>query len=316
MNFLTTLLFSLLISITYGQNFVIDGGFENFTNCPSQLDFESYIQTWQEHRGSPDYFNDCSENGIGFNNPFGFQQSFEGEGYAGVITSVANLPNCREVIVTDLLESTTIGEEYWISMNVSYAFKNSTGNLTSSNNLGILLMTENYLSPNAEGELPNFAHLKFEELVEDTTDWTTLSGWIIADSIYTKVAIGNFFDDSNTVTNYPFTDPQIFGYSYYYIDGFCLSTNQNCDGVLSDNLKVSENLINLFPTVSTGQFSVHTLSQCEVEVYDLSGVLVDEYMLNAGINELKLNISSGIYLMIPKSTVFNGSVARKFIITN
>lgn len=143
-----TFFFLFFSSAVFGQNLIPDGSAEDFVECPSTLgNVETYLSEWQSFRGSPDYWNSCSENPLlGWDNSVGFQEPRTGNGYLGLVTFESGLGSVREYIGIDLIESTIVGETYFLTFYVSRAHQFNSFNL-ASNNIGALFMTENYLNP-------------------------------------------------------------------------------------------------------------------------------------------------------------------------
>lgn len=206
-----------------GQNLVPNPSFEEHTDCPEGYpDLDGICNDWFSCRESPDYFNICSST-CNFYNVYGHQEPHFGEAYAGIITYGVTIPNIREYLGVQLTSPLIIGQKYYINFFVSTAW-NYTGMNIATNNMGALFTTYPFLDLTADLNLPNFTHVKSDSVIKDTLSWTKISGSFIADSSYTHINIGNFYDDSNTDTlNLPFH--QIAQRSYYYIDDICVSND-------------------------------------------------------------------------------------------
>jgi hypothetical protein len=144
--------------------------------------------------------------------------------------------------------------------------------------LGILLMTENYLTFNELGIIPNFAHYNVDTLVTDTANWVHVASTIVADSAYQYVAFGNFFDDDNTLVELidP-DDPDPSNLAYYYFDDFCVvPAGGECDVVLNagNYYSVSER-IQLFPNPVRGALNIRYDGQLKaVRILSMDGQLL------------------------------------------
>ncbi|MEX0966276.1 MAG: T9SS type A sorting domain-containing protein [Bacteroidia bacterium] len=200
------------------QNMVPNPGFEELNTCPSEQSQLNATKNWHSLRETPDYFNTCAKPGMSptqFNagiprNTWGYQPAAYGEGYAGIMLYYSPQVDFREFLTVKLKEPLISGRRYQISFVVSLA--NHGGRNPphmSCNNLGILF---NFGS--IEG-IPNFAHAFIDTLIEDTLQWVEVKFNYLADQAYTHLAIGNFFDDANTIKNKTSFFSQ---YAFYYID--------------------------------------------------------------------------------------------------
>ena len=294
-----TLLFLFLTFSSFGQNLIPDPSAEDYALCPTGLGIlETWLPTWNTYRGTPDYFNNCS-NGLGNSNPFGFQEPMTGNGYLGAVTFTIGLENAREYFGIQLIEPLEIGQTYYISFHASLAYEPTAANY-ASNNLGFLLMTENYLLPDGQAEIPNFAHYSIDTLFTDTANWVNFSANILADSAYTSIAFGNFFDDSNTLF---VTDSEFNGYSYYYFDNFCVSLDSVlCDQILSTKSSYLEghNLnIKLWPNPANDfiNFSIHQ-DIFSYEILDSSGrILVSKILMPTRSGNIRTDLIPGMYIL-------------------
>lgn len=286
------------------QNLIADWSAEDVYQCPNSLGFvELFLNDWTSLRGSPDYFHSCCElPQLCWNNSLGYQQPQTGEGYMGAVTYFGNLPGTREYLGVQLLEPLEIGESYFISFHASmaYSYLPIGASKMGSNNLGFLLMTSNYLDSEEQGVTPNFSHYRMDTLHTDTTNWVEVSTVLVADSAYSLIAFGNFYDDENTEAVAPFNEKPIYGYAYYYFDDFCVSKDANsCDEVLSVKER-DKPLINVYPNPTQG--NVHFQSSSPVNrllVMDLSGRVVkqtDQLLQFEGVLNLT-DYPSGMYFI-------------------
>lgn len=282
------------------QNLIADWSAEAVAVCPYGLGImETFLPTWISLRGTPDYFNNCNPE-LGSSNPFGYQEPRTGEGYMGAIIYFGNLPGYREYFGVQLSEPLVIGETYFVSFYTSMAYAQNVTE-KASNNLGLMLMTSNYLDSDGQGLVPNFSHYHMDTLHADTTNWVQVSTTLVADSAYTLIAFGNFYDDGNTMSEVPFTNKPRNVYAYYYFDDFCVSKDADrCDEVLSVKAPNSL-LINLYPNPSQGniQFQSSTMVN-RLLVMDLSGRVVkqiDSLLHYEGVLNLT-DYPSGMYFIL------------------
>lgn len=298
----------------FGQNLIPDPSAEDYVECPTGLGIlETWNPNWQSFRGTPDYFNNCS-NGLGSENPLGFQEPRTGNGYLGLITFSRNLNNAREYLGTTLIEPIVIGQEYYLSFYVSRAHQFNAFNL-ASNNIGALFMTENYLNAEELGPTLGFANFNEIELVEDTVNWIGLSYQFIADSAYQYLAFGNFFDDALTDTLRIGGEPDGNVTSYYYFDDFCLTQNPNgCDFINSTEISI-EPTLEIWPNPCLDYIMMESDSPIfKFSVYNVQGKeLLREHVFDQVV-KINLNLESGIYLAIIESE--KGIAKKRFVVSN
>jgi hypothetical protein len=254
---------------------------------------------------SPDYFHNCSTN-IGYLNARGYQQPHSGEGYVGMLTYKKNLPNIREFVGIELIEPLEIGAKYYLTFNISTAYRPLVMNM-ASNKIGALFTTYSYFQQSNQVDFPipnpNFAHLYNDGIVTDTTNWVRLSWSFVADSLYKHLVIGNFFDDSHTEL-IPIVESQMTQDAYYYLDDVCLTTDslyaQNWTTLSISNLSLD--VITVSPNPASDFLHINSQNKIEkIEIFDFFGHLIfsqqnfqsEEYVLdiekiNAGIYFVKI----------------------------
>jgi len=315
--FFVTLLF--LID-TKAQNLVPNPSFEDFTECPELQGGIDLVEHWYKsiiipgnedyENPSPDYFHECAS-GTLFGVPenmLGFQNAYQGQAYAGLITfsTSTTFPNYREVIGVELTEPLVPGIAYHLSMRVSLALGTTSG--WATNNLGMKLsMNEIYSS--SEEAVNNTAHIFSEEIITDTVGWTLIHGTVLADEAYQFLHIGNFFIGAETesvLLGNPFDN-----IAYYYIEDVL---------VIEDDLLSIENAFDdMF--IQFGPNPVYDVLWFQgnfrkgiVEIYDLNGKLQNAIAFGDN-NQLDVNVqhlTKGMYILRVSSE--NGeSKTEKFI---
>lgn len=206
-------------------NLVPNYSFENFSQCPNWDNQVNYSTGWENFGGTPDYFNSCNSSGVSVpENGAGFQYSSSGNAYCGFFAYPYTLgggnPNIREHIAAQLNQPLVVGTKYCASIKVSSAFKANNVNC-GCNNVGIKFSTVSYQNYAGNVNTPspavnNFAHIYSPSIISDTLNWTAIEGTFTADSAYTYIIIGNFFDINNTDTL--IMDSSNYCKAYYYID--------------------------------------------------------------------------------------------------
>jgi hypothetical protein len=288
--------FALSAALAAGQNLVPNGSFEEHNGCPKTFGQFSFCDTWLEFRNTPDYFHECSEYFAGVpDNAVAFQYAKDGVAYAGLTGFWTANANFREHIGVELLVALNPGTKYYASFWISKSEKMAT---TIIHNMhGIRFST--YANTNGDGTpLQNWAHIYSEEMISDTVNWTQIKGSFVADSAYTYMAIGNFFDDDHTTILIPSSVAS--GDAYYLIDDVRLSTDSLFEYHLSIPNGRETGLIKTYPNPSTD--FVHIEANKEISEWKVlaasGGTLVAEGRCYS--KRLKVPVESfspGLYIL-------------------
>ena len=212
----------------YSQNLVYNGDFEIYDTCPYQTSTLSspeleYATGWvMPTEGTSDYFNTCNSNPNIYanvdvpNNFVGYQNAFNGNGYAGFYVYV-NYINGTEYIQSKLNNVLKAGYIY----NVSFYINHADSSEYSIDEIGA------YFSETAISRI-DFAPFNFEPQVKSPSglflnemqNWTKIEGTFVATGGEEYITIGNFSDSISTDT----LSTGVFSSTsqdaaYYYIDG-------------------------------------------------------------------------------------------------
>lgn len=288
----------LLPLIGSGQNLVPNPSFEEFSACPSGEDQITFALGWENFSDqSPDYFNVCASN-IDFdvpNNWGGYQIASSGDAYSALSAFYPVSPNKREIIGRNLSQTLVIGTKYFFSMKVSLSINSYISSSYACNKLGVRFSTTSY-SPSNPVPIDNMAHVWSDSIISDTTNWSTIFGSFVADSTYTYLSIGNFFDDSNTDTLIVSSGIPSFKFAYYYIDDICVST----DSMYTANFlytglddEMSKNIFIVHPNPIKDQLNIHntSLEPYEINIYNALGQLL-YHEKNIFIESKNFNVST------------------------
>ncbi len=206
----------------YSQtNLVNNGSFESYSNCPTAFSQVNYANGWVKSfiwNSNPggwhtEYMNSCNGgNWVGVPaNGWGSQTAYDGSGY------IAQAPSCpsqqanyRENIYTSLSSPLQIGATYTISYRISLA----DNCRYASDKYCVQLGTDAVFPINNQA-------LHTAGLITNKTNWTLISHSFVADSNYTYLSLGNFYDDANTsyVLTYPAAS---LNNALYYVDSLQL----------------------------------------------------------------------------------------------
>lgn len=221
----TTILTVLLLWVcilVMGQNLVPNPSYEMYTSCPTTASQITYATGWHYSRNAGEYLNSCSSSVFADvpTNYFGFQEAATGEGYVGGLqygsflsTYVADVREYFYVVLTSPLE---IGTTYYVSFKVSLADHSEY----AINNLGLQFIT----AYDANFPLNNMAHVYTTDVVSDKTNWVTVTGTFVPTVAYSRLLLGNFFDDANTTVTFVGSGMDIGYNAYYFFDDIYVAT--------------------------------------------------------------------------------------------
>jgi PKD repeat protein len=250
------------------QNLVSNPGFEILSSCPNTTSQIANATGWNTSSNSPDLFNSCNGNGtiVGMpGNICGYQQSFGGNGYMGLLCygsfSSSYSVNIREYATGMLTSPLVIGQTYSASFHVVL--------MNQSSHEVDHIDAKFVMSYNPSLPITNSAQVFSTLPISDTLNWTTISGTFVADSAYNFIVIGNHFDDANTIANS--IQPVTFGWNaYYFVDDIEVTalnqqpvslfsaTNHICPGACIDFTNLSSNGISYQWTFSGANPSTST----------------------------------------------------------
>lgn len=283
-------------------NLVPNPGFEIYTVCPNSLSTTlieqvNYATGWQAYRDTPDYFNSCATVSSGVNVPgnfFGYQQEDTGNAYCGIFTYLN--ADYREYIGCQLSSSLYIGQKYFVSFKINLADQSMVN--MSTNKTGVLFSTVPYSETNPAPR-NNFAHVYSNTIITDTLNWVTISGVFTADSAYSYLILGNFFDDTNTDTIS--TGPAPYK-AYYYIDDVFVTT----DSLNASSIpEAGKNSLHIFPNPAQSFLTIEFTNEnyadnSTLTLYTLPGEKVMEKHIGFDNGKYVMSregLSSGIYLL-------------------
>ena len=211
------------------QNLVLNGSFEEYTECPPSFDYWANVIGWTSpFTESADYYNACA-GGVVCSVPFntaGYQYPAHGQGYMGLFTWATLMGGYyREVIATQLLQPLQPGVPVYVS------YKASPGGFGSNPNNSATLAAKglgmNFFTtlPNDWQEylFPNSAAVDMPTVLSDTSSWVTINGTYVPDSACSWLAITNFFENSFSQTQVLDEIAPANFRAYAFIDDVCVS---------------------------------------------------------------------------------------------
>lgn len=181
--------------LAHAQNLVPNPGFETMVACPANQGEADFASAWFKSAISnispshADYMNACSPVwGVPFN-PWGTEPAASGVAYMAITTKVTSIGvNYRENIYAQLISPLVPGTRY----NLSFKLSLCDNFMLASDKMGLTFST------NSSFPVNNQAALFVNNPVTQQNGWVTVSGEFIADSAYTHIGVGNFFDDQQT----------------------------------------------------------------------------------------------------------------------
>jgi outer membrane protein OmpA-like peptidoglycan-associated protein len=220
--FILTLSFLLLFLKTEDvicQNLVLNGSFEKKHSCP--IDYNqvqlTHVVSWRQlGKGTPDYFNACSQAAGVPKNVFGAEPAIDGEAYVGLVTFTTGKKNYREYLCSELSRPLVAGELICIEAKISSAdicafYSDGFGVLVSEKEPR--QMEQECIVLDATVENPKLYLLD------------QIDGWVKMGNIYKAkggerfITLGNFKQDSATNVLRRTDKGKYMGdYSYLYID--------------------------------------------------------------------------------------------------
>lgn len=294
----TFLLFLFVSCAAMAQNLVPNPSFEEIIDCIGP--FDSTVDSWNAFKGSPDYISpSCTPN---MAQAFGNVPANSGEAFAGFITyGVTNPLNAREFIGVELQSPLSVGEKYFLSFFLSPGLTSGSYNI-ATNNVGMLFTTYAFADPLNEFENPNRSNISSSTIVSEVGEWIRVSGSFVADSSYTYLVIGNFYDDVLTDTLYIPSAEQPAHRAYSLVDDVCVSTDSAYNEVWT-TLSVShiqQPITSIYPNPASEDLRVESqYSISEVRILNLNGSLERRILeLNDNLIEIPTTgLASGLYII-------------------
>jgi len=295
-------------------NLVPNFSFEIYDTCPDAQDQIERATGWQKASAAnttPDYYNSCASSGF-WSVPNGgnvYQHEFRNcSAYAGIVTLDNSVSPYREHIIISLTSTLIVGQKYYISF-ITVMGEVLIGNNYfgfPSNNIGLKLSTILY-SKNNPVPIDNFSHLRAINIINDSINWTRVSGSFIADSAYNYIIVGNFYDNFNTDSLHFTCSTCLNHLSYYVIDDICLSTDSLlCNGAISSlpcltsiNENSNKEMI-IFPNPVKDYLNLLYKQEKSLSIYlfNLLGEMILESNLIKNKSTLSLeSLTSGIYIV-------------------
>ncbi len=271
-------LFTILSVVTHAQiNLVPNPSFEDTVSCPTMGGQVTKAKFWHSITNTPDYYHSCCiipQFSVP-NNTFGFQYPNSGNAYMGLYIYDLIDTTYREIIGAFLTSPLVPGIKYYVSFKTSFSAGIFQAVNIATNRIGVLFSTVDYLS--ASPPVNNFSQVYADTIIADSLNWTTVRGVFVADSAYSFISIGNFFQNYQTDT----INMNAFNHTrgYYYLDDVCVSDDSMyCELWTGLASEIFTDHIKIYPNPVKDNLTVENIPWgCKaIEIYDINGHRVKE----------------------------------------
>ncbi len=201
------------------ENIVPNSSFEEFASFPlgwfyNGKDYSRLMKYWTSPTyASPDIYHPKVRIPIFWTQKgFGIERPHQGKSMSGITTygCEGGKPHCREYIQIQLIEPLVIGQQYEAEF-YTLALERSIFN----NNLGMYFSMEE-INDITDEVLERTPQVVDKKVISATkSSWYRVHGTFTATEAAEYLLIGNFFQDSLTLTH---TNSKSYNYGYYYID--------------------------------------------------------------------------------------------------
>ncbi|MCR9053052.1 MAG: hypothetical protein ACE362_20745 [Phaeodactylibacter xiamenensis] len=196
---------------TDAQNLVPNPGFESYFEHPElSVNGVNATADWFKFEYTTEFFHRTYPPiaGVPFNQR-GYQEPFEGNGYAGMIVYPWNV---REFLAVQLTEPLEAGQVYTLSFQVSLS--EQSGYMTDD--FGAMLSRER---PEQDSLSKYYYVVKNQEgrVLSDTSGWMEIRGQYLAQGGEQYLLIGNLYDQPRTTFQETAVEDSRF-WAYYFVD--------------------------------------------------------------------------------------------------
>jgi hypothetical protein len=291
-----------LASKNIAQNLIVNGNFENITNCPWGVGQISFVPVWSSANSylSPSLFNSCSSSSLvsvplNADSSLGFQYARSGNGYAGINVYQDTNPFPIDYLQTQLTDSLDSGKYYCLTFYVSLlnncrwgvdalgAYFAKQASTICSTFTCVLTYTPQVSNPAGN-------------ILLDTVNWMKIEGCFQAQGGERYMIIGNFKDNANTQKAINKLGGANWS-TYYYIDDVSLYEDSTLN--LKENIE-EENFL-IFPNPADQQITIKYNKADGLTSYSVVDLLGNQILvgyLNKSNNTIDVsNLKNGIYFV-------------------
>ena len=282
----TILLFVCFYASTFGQNLVPNPGFDSLSECPFFLHqiykappwFQPFFYPKGTTSGSSstDLYATCATHDYCKvpENIHGNQHPRSGSAYAGIIVYDPTQQDYREYIEVQLDSALRENQVYCFSIYLSLADHAEY----AIDKFGVYFSADSTLDSNDFNALAYLApQIELNPgIVNDTNNWTQLTGYYRAKGGEQYLTFGNFRKDKDTYYAYDSLKKGV-SLAYYYVDDVSLSPCEmppmGLNGTEETPVRIYPNPAGSFVTIA---FENPAGSACEILVFNSMGQLVRE----------------------------------------
>jgi hypothetical protein len=295
----------LIYGKAYAQvNLVPNSDFEDTLACPYFVSQIDYANHWITTKYTPDYFHSCNNTStvntgwVGVPvNARGYQPAHSGEAYAGIVSYYGAQPDYREAFHTQLTQLMVTGETYqvgmWVILMEDYARWAIDGGI------GIYISNDPINPAQYFTYTPQIMNPP-GNVLNDSLNWTLISGSYTATGGENYITIGGFLPDSmlaffdrGSGSGYDFT-------TYAIEDVFVLAPLGTAANSLNEDIQ-----FNAYPNPFTDQLHITSgtyNAKVKIEIFNVLGEMVITMTGNTSdITIPASNLSPGIYNVCVKT---------------
>ncbi len=309
----------LLSSKVQSQNLVLNPSFEDTISCiiwqGGYPQLPCFNWFWA-NSGSSDYFSqiyNCNTS-TSPDTTIGFQIARTGISYVGIGVYLApyfSFPETREYIEGGFVDTLTHGHSYCVSFYVSAANKFKY----VIDAIGAYISTDSVYNYTSDTVLSNYTpqiNNPAGNVLNDTMNWTLISGIYNAQGGEKYITIGNFKNNSNlTLDSLNNNAPPQFGGAYYFIDD--VSVVDCTVGLEEINYN---NKISIIPNPAKDKIKINAQPPAtksnSIEITNVMGKIVLKKVLPVEKEDVEVSfLSAGVYFV--KQTIGKQTLYAKFV---
>ncbi len=315
------LLFSSLLTFT--QELVVNGDFEENSGCPTgfsssgyfsfisgsdtEHDFMRLVAPWYcPTSGTSDLIHACSTSSLTAVplNFWGNSLPSSGDGYAAIIcyhnmdldwSPIPTGVDYTEYIQAELSEPLIPGAIY----SASFKIKLAENSRFAIDQIGMSLHVGNRVADDSiyagRLDLPPTLLTPVGNLITNTASWATIEAEFTASNAADHITIGRFAkaEELSIFERIEQVLPVNLRRAIYFIDEVSVE-------LISIPISIEERTASSLKIVSLGEkrFNIYSSSAMPIQVLNLHGSVVSQFQLDAGQNSITLNgLSSGLYIL-------------------
>lgn len=217
------------------QNLVPNPGFEDYTDCPRDMNHKlaagnTIVKSWYTpNRGTPDYYNACSESMFSRpgDNWVGSAEAIEGKGFVGLLVE----DEVREYVQCKLNSPLKAGMHYHISFKANRTSRTNY----ATDAIGVTLTRDSLVS-NTYSNLYANPYFYMKDVVDEpiVDGWQTYEGYFVADGDEAYLTIGNTLLGNHAIK---VKSGNKHDHCYYYIDDIVLEEDQDISVAIDEENK-------------------------------------------------------------------------------